>query len=80
MHSPPLPRQQAIKAEADGADYLGAGAVFPTGTKESDVIGLDALAQICQVGMGYGADGICKSMVFSWSALAWAGVSRLSIP
>ena len=41
---------QAIKAEADGADYLGAGAVYPTDTKESDVIGLDALAAICQVG------------------------------
>ena len=41
---------QAQKAEADGADYLGAGAVYPTGTKDSDVIGLDTLAQICKVG------------------------------
>ncbi|GAB4815842.1 hypothetical protein N2152v2_002888 [Parachlorella kessleri] len=40
--------EEALKAEADGADYLGAGAVYPTGTKESDVIGLDTLAQICK--------------------------------
>lgn len=26
-------REEAIKAEKDGANYLGAGAVFPTGTK-----------------------------------------------
>jgi thiamine-phosphate diphosphorylase len=26
-------RDQALQAERDGADYLGAGAVFPTGTK-----------------------------------------------
>ena len=31
----PLWLLQALRAEADGADYLGAGAVFPTGTKES---------------------------------------------
>ncbi|KAL4420336.1 hypothetical protein ABPG77_006143, partial [Micractinium sp. CCAP 211/92] len=27
--------EEARKAEADGADYLGAGAVYPTGTKDS---------------------------------------------
>ena len=31
--APLLP--QAVRAEQDGADYLGAGAVFPTGTKET---------------------------------------------
>ncbi|KAI3425347.1 hypothetical protein D9Q98_009111 [Chlorella vulgaris] len=40
--------EQAVQAELDGADYLGAGAVFPTGTKESEVIGLQQLAAICQ--------------------------------
>jgi hydroxymethylpyrimidine kinase/phosphomethylpyrimidine kinase/thiamine-phosphate diphosphorylase len=38
---------EAAAAEAAGADYLGAGAVYPTGTKDSSVIGLDALAAIC---------------------------------
>jgi hypothetical protein len=35
--SSPLPPilPQAVRAEQDGADYLGAGAVFPTGTKET---------------------------------------------
>jgi hypothetical protein len=28
--------------QADGADYVGVGAVFPTGTKASSVIGLAA--------------------------------------
>lgn len=32
---PPCSLLQARKAEADGADYLGAGAVYPTGTKDS---------------------------------------------
>ncbi len=27
-------QEEAIRAEKDGADYLGAGAVFPTGTKQ----------------------------------------------
>ncbi|PSC75210.1 thiamine biosynthetic bifunctional enzyme chloroplastic isoform C [Micractinium conductrix] len=39
--------EEALRAEADGADYLGAGAVFPTGTKESEVIGLQRLQAIC---------------------------------
>ncbi|KAK9842361.1 hypothetical protein WJX81_008532 [Elliptochloris bilobata] len=38
---------QALRAQADGADYLGAGAVFPTSTKDTDVIGVDTLAEIC---------------------------------
>ena len=49
---------QALRAEADGADYLGAGAVFPTGTKESDVIGLEQLAEICQVGRNSRSRGL----------------------
>lgn len=40
--------EQAIKAVADGADYVGAGAVFPTGTKDSSVIGLAGLTAVCE--------------------------------
>lgn len=40
--------QQALAAEAAGADYLGAGACFTTGTKDSSVIGVDGLRDICE--------------------------------
>jgi len=41
--------EDALAAEKDGADYLGAGAVFPTGSKADagDAIGLDGLSRIC---------------------------------
>ncbi len=40
---------QALQAEADGADYLGTDAIFPTGSKPDagPPIGVDALAEIC---------------------------------
>ena len=39
--------EQAVEAARQGADYVGAGAVFPTGSKEdAAVIGLDGLAEI----------------------------------
>ena len=39
--------EQAVEAALKGADYVGAGAVFPTGTKEdATVIGLAGLAEI----------------------------------
>jgi thiamine-phosphate pyrophosphorylase len=38
---------EAIRAEADGADYLGVGAIFPTGTKpDAAAVGLAELAEI----------------------------------
>ncbi|MBO8444165.1 MAG: thiamine phosphate synthase [Bacteroidetes bacterium] len=38
---------EAIRAEQDGADYLGVGAMFPTGTKtDAEVITLDLLKEI----------------------------------
>ncbi len=40
--------EEARQAVADGADYLGVGAVFPTGTKEdADAVGVDGLRRIC---------------------------------
>ena len=38
--------EEALKAVAEGADYLGVGAVFSTATKDSAAIGLDALKTI----------------------------------
>ena len=41
--------QEAVQAEAGGADYLGVGAVFPTGSKDDagEAIGLESLRAIC---------------------------------
>ncbi|MEF9918136.1 MAG: thiamine phosphate synthase [Eubacterium sp.] len=40
--------EQALSAEADGADYLGVGAVFPTSTKTDAVeVEFDTLRSIC---------------------------------
>ncbi len=40
--------EQAVKAEQDGADYLGVGAVFSTGTKpDADDVSFDTLKAIC---------------------------------
>jgi hydroxymethylpyrimidine kinase/phosphomethylpyrimidine kinase/thiamine-phosphate diphosphorylase len=40
--------EEAVKAQADGADYLGTGAIFATGTKDSSVIGLEGLRKVCE--------------------------------
>lgn len=40
--------EQAIFAEQSGADYIGVGAVFPTGTKsDADSVSLETLKDIC---------------------------------
>ncbi|KAI3810369.1 hypothetical protein L1987_19981 [Smallanthus sonchifolius] len=40
--------EQALKAWADGADYIGSGGVFPTNTKANNrTIGLDGLVTVC---------------------------------
>lgn len=40
--------EQALLAEKNGADYLGVGAVFPTGSKDdADDVGFDTLKAIC---------------------------------
>jgi thiamine-phosphate pyrophosphorylase len=39
--------EQALQAEKEGADYIGVGSIFPTGTKENaDIIGIEALQTI----------------------------------
>ena len=40
--------EQALRAQAAGADYLGVGAVFPTGTKDdAGAVSYDTLKAIC---------------------------------
>ena len=42
--------EEVLAAEAAGADYLGCGAVYPTGTKkDTSVIGVEGLQAICAV-------------------------------
>jgi len=66
---------EALEAEAKGADYLGVGAVFATGTKEdSSVIGIEGLRAVCDavaipvVGIGGDNNADVSSLVASWSA------------
>lgn len=41
--------EQAIKAERDGADYIGVGAVFNTSTKkDANTVSMDTLKEICR--------------------------------
>lgn len=41
--------EQAVKAENNGADYLGVGTVFPTSTKlDADFVSYDTLKAICE--------------------------------
>ena len=40
--------EDALLAEREGADYLGVGAVFPTGTKaDANAVSYDTLREIC---------------------------------
>ncbi|MBD6955202.1 MAG: thiamine phosphate synthase [Thermoplasmata archaeon] len=40
---------EALEAQKGGADYLGVGSIFPTGTKkDSEVIGLEVLGEIAK--------------------------------
>ncbi len=42
--------EQALLAQQAGADYLGVGAVFPTGTKDdADAVSIQTLGEICHV-------------------------------
>jgi thiamine-phosphate diphosphorylase len=58
---------EAAKALADGADYIGVGAVYPTGTKAASVIGVEGLKTVCNTsglpvvaigGVGVGNAGV----------------------
>lgn len=41
-------RERGIEAQAEGADYLGVGAIFPTQTKDSQLTPLPVLKEITQ--------------------------------
>lgn len=73
--------EQAVKAEKDGADYLGVGAVFPTGSKADAVeVPHDVVKAICDavsipvVAIG----GITKDNIHELDGLGLDGISVIS--
>ena len=73
--------EQAVQAEKDGADYLGVGAVFPTGSKDdADGVSHDTVKAICEavnipvIAIG----GISKNNVGQLAGLGLDGVAVIS--
>ena len=73
--------EQALKAQAHGADYLGVGAVFPTGSKaDATEVDHDTLRAICSavdipvVAIG----GITKDNVKALSGTGICGIAVIS--
>ena len=73
--------EQAIKAQERGADYLGVGAVFPTGSKDdAEDVSYDTLKAICQavdipvIAIG----GITKDNVKELSGSGICGIAVIS--
>lgn len=76
--------EEALEAERNGADYLGVGAVYPTGSKADagEAVGLDRLAAICAVvkipvvGIG-GVNGDNAGAVIKAGAVGIAAISGI---
>lgn len=73
--------EQAQKAERDGADYLGVGAVFPTGSKDdADDVSHDTVRAICDavsipvIAIG----GITNENVYELKGLGLDGIAVIS--
>ena len=73
--------EQAILAEKNGADYLGVGAVFPTGSKDdADDVSHETLAAICKVVKipVVAIGGISKNNLLELKGTGICGVSVIS--
>lgn len=75
--------EQALRAQAAGADYLGVGAVFPTGTKDdATAVGFATLKNICAavdipvVAIGGIGPGNLMQLAGSGRLAAWRIVFR----
>eukprot|EP00775_Hariotina_reticulata_P003374 gene3374-3649_t len=69
---------EAAKAQADGADYIGIGAVFPTGTKVSSVVGVEGL-KTCVAVSGLPAVAIGGVGISNAGEVIRAGVQGLAV-
>ena len=71
--------EEAVLAEQRGADYLGVGAVFPTGTKpDADAVSYDTLRAICRaVSIPVIAIGGITGENVSW--LAGSGIDGVAV-
>ena len=71
---------EARRAEQDGADYLGVGAVFPTGTKADagDAIGLEGLSAVREA-VNIPIVAIGGINIDNAAAVAATGVDGLSV-
>ena len=73
--------EQAIQAEKRGADYLGVGAVFPTGSKaDADDVSVETLREICEVVSipVLAIGGIGKDNVMKLSGSGVCGIAVIS--
>lgn len=66
--------EEALAAEAAGADYLGAGAIYSTATKDSSVIGVESFREVCAavsipvVAIGGVGKGVAKEVMEAGAA------------
>lgn len=72
---------QAVKAAADGADYIGAGPVFPTQTKKDVVppVTLDYVRQVGQAGPGLPFFAIGGIKLHNVEEVLKAGARRVAV-
>lgn len=71
--------EQALRAQAAGADYLGVGAVFPTSTKlDADDVPPEKLKKICAV-CGIPVVAIGGINVYNISMLRATGVAGIAV-
>jgi thiamine-phosphate pyrophosphorylase len=75
----PLPLEEALKAERNGADYIGVGSVFPTKTKQdATLMALEDLGEICR-GVSIPAVAIGGITADNISALSESGLSGTAV-
>ncbi|GFH16371.1 TMP-TENI domain-containing protein, partial [Haematococcus lacustris] len=70
---------KAELAVQQGADYLGCGAVCPTSTKDSDVIGIQGLRQVCEAVKGTPVVAIGGVGAANASVMVQAGAAGIAV-
>ena len=71
--------EQALYAQKEGADYIGVGAVFPTGSKlDADNVSLDTLKEICRA-VNIPVDAICGIGIDNVSKLKNSGITGIAV-